>query len=495
MGRTKLFFFSLAAGQVFLACNVIYSLVSVPLALGYLSVQEFGLWAVVMQVASFLLLLDAGFSSATGRLLVDVKDNRPNLQYGRLVLATFTILLIATACVIALGIALSAKFLSWMRMPDGLLDTATSLLVGQIIISACTIPSRIVGGCLTAHGRIDLLNSIFTVSVLGSLAAMWAALHLGVGVYSLLWASGFSAICTTVVSLVAAWICGHLPTRQELSYPRASDFVAVALFGQNIFLNQLGTMVLTLSQSVLLGRFASLEIVGTWSVGSKMFALIQQAADKLSQSAGPIYSEMWVRNEVKRFNLRMANLKNISVLAASVGAAILVAFNSDFISLWTRGKIHWNPHYNLILAALFVVRVINTTDSLPILASKQFGFYRFIPLLEASCFVVGAVLLIPSQGILGLLVAWLVAALLVTTPYLLWREHVRISSARGIASYSLGCVAAGCLPPVAAVFSSNWLGEQISVWTRMSAAGAAIAFASVPLAWLTWHAVKQSHRI
>ena len=85
MTRKKLFSQSLAAGQLFLLGNIVYSIASVPLALSYLSIEEFGLWAVVMQTANFLLLLDAGFSSGAGRLLIDVKDKRPCKAYGRMV--------------------------------------------------------------------------------------------------------------------------------------------------------------------------------------------------------------------------------------------------------------------------------------------------------------------------------------------------------------------------------------------------------------------------
>jgi len=491
MGRIRLFFQSLAAGQVFLLCNVAYSLASVPLALSYLPVVEFGLWAIVMQVANFLLLLDAGFSSGAGRLLIDVKDGRPNLQYGRLFLATLAILLAAAIAVIVIGITLTPNLILWMRIPVELCNTAASLTAGQILISACSIPSRIVGGCLTAYGRIDLLNSTFTVSMLASLAAMWVSLHQGAGAYSLLWASGAGTICTVLISLAAAWSYGYLPSSQELTQPKKSDFKEVLLFSQNIFLNQIGGMVLNLSQSVLLGRFAGLETVGTWSVGSKMFTLIQQSADKLAQSAGPICSEMWARNETARFSLRIAHLKRLSFATASVGAAVIIAFNSEFISVWTRGKILWNPTYNYLLAALFAIRVINTADSLPILASKLYGLYRFVPLVEAFCFVFAAAFLIPAAGITGLLVASIAAALLVTTPYLVSREWIRIAAEKRERTNSLGLIVAGCLPSLAAVSATRGLDGYQNIWIRVFVSALAVALFALPLMSMTWKSMKR----
>lgn len=486
MDRKKLFSQSVAAGQVFLVSNVIYSLASIPLALSYLSVAEFGLWSVVMQVANFLLLLDAGFSSGAGRLLIDVKDHRPCKAYGRLFVSTLVILLCAASLALLLGLAMAENLVHWMRVPADLGRPAFTLIAGQIIIAALTLPARTIGGCLVAHGRIDLLNVAFTIAMFTSLAAMWVAFRAGAGVYSLLWANGASAVYTVVATFVYASKRGFLPARAEWGPPEWADFTKVLHLSHNIFLNQIGGMILNVSQAILLGRFAGLETVGVWSVGSKLYQLILQATDKLVQSAGPICAEMWARGEISRFDHRFAQLKRLTLLAGSMGAAFLIAFNSQFIFVWTNNRVAWNEPYNYLLALLFAVRSFTTMESAPIIASKAYQSYRFIPLVEAFAFVGLATMLIPSYGIMGLLLSALAAAISITMPYVIYRERARVGAGSSRRSLGLCFLIAGCLPVATAWWATRVVAAQIDLWAGVGATALIVLTSCLPILWMTW---------
>ncbi len=486
MHRKKLFAQSLAAGQVFLASNVIYSLASVPLALSYLTVAEFGLWAVVMQVANFLLLLDAGFSSGAGRLLIDVKDHRPCQAYGRLVVSTFTILVLSAFLALCLGLALAGSLIHWMQVQPDLVGPAVSLITGQIIIAALTLPARTIGGCLVAHGRIDLLNVAFTVALFVGLAVMWLAFRAGAGIYSLLWANGASALYTVTATVVYASKRDLLPTRTECGLPEWADFSKVLHISHNIFLNQVGAMILNVSQAILLGRFAGLEAVGVWSVGSKLYQLLFQAADKIVQSAGPICAEMWSRSEASRFDHRLIQIKRLTILTASIGSAVVIAFNSEFIAIWTSGRVAWDPNYNYLLALLFVCRVFAVTESVPIVASKRYNSYRYIPLAEASCFVWLGVMFIPSKGIMGLIAAALIGVMTITIPYLIYRERARVGQQKYIASFGGMLNFVALILPVATAWLATHLvaSQEKFVWQIVITA-LLVAASCVPIVWTT----------
>ena len=64
MSRSSLYVRSLASGYVTLAANTAFTLASVPLALHYLSENEFGLWALSTQLAGYIALVDFGMSAA-----------------------------------------------------------------------------------------------------------------------------------------------------------------------------------------------------------------------------------------------------------------------------------------------------------------------------------------------------------------------------------------------------------------------------------------------
>src|ERR1017187_1829295 len=85
MSRLKNFSRNLATSYLQLGVNVIYSLASVPLILHWLPRAEFGLWALLVQLMSYITLVDLGINSAIARFLIDHKDERGNGEYGALV--------------------------------------------------------------------------------------------------------------------------------------------------------------------------------------------------------------------------------------------------------------------------------------------------------------------------------------------------------------------------------------------------------------------------
>ena len=82
MSRRKRFASSLGSGYLAMAANAIYSAASIPLALHYLTREEFGLWAVVTQIGGYIALLDFGVGQSVARILIDYKDDMDGGDYG-----------------------------------------------------------------------------------------------------------------------------------------------------------------------------------------------------------------------------------------------------------------------------------------------------------------------------------------------------------------------------------------------------------------------------
>ena len=80
--RARRFAHALASSYLFLGANVFYTLAATPIALHYLSKTEFGLWALTLQIASYIQWIDLGMWSWVSRILIDHKDYRAEGRYG-----------------------------------------------------------------------------------------------------------------------------------------------------------------------------------------------------------------------------------------------------------------------------------------------------------------------------------------------------------------------------------------------------------------------------
>src|SRR5690242_10743925 len=157
MSRLKNFSRNLATSYLQLGVNVVYSLVSIPLILHWLPKEEFGLWAVLVQLMAYVSIIDLGMTSAVARLLVDHKDERNNGSYGSLVKTAFWVS-VTQGLIILMVVQLGAPLLaSLMKIPAEHQHTFIMLLRVQGVITAFTFSLRPVGLMLEAHQRMDVL--------------------------------------------------------------------------------------------------------------------------------------------------------------------------------------------------------------------------------------------------------------------------------------------------------------------------------------------------
>ena len=77
--RTKRFLSGLVSSYLAIGVNVGFTIASVPLALHYLSREEFGIWALVTQISGYLMLLEFGMSGSVARFLADQDDAESRL--------------------------------------------------------------------------------------------------------------------------------------------------------------------------------------------------------------------------------------------------------------------------------------------------------------------------------------------------------------------------------------------------------------------------------
>ena len=74
VNRSRRFISGLASGYASIVCNIVYTAASVPLALHYLTKEEFGLWTLAQQISGYCRMMDLGVSFSLNRLIADQKE-------------------------------------------------------------------------------------------------------------------------------------------------------------------------------------------------------------------------------------------------------------------------------------------------------------------------------------------------------------------------------------------------------------------------------------
>jgi O-antigen/teichoic acid export membrane protein len=423
MSRLKNFSRNLATSYLQLGVNVVYSLASVPLILHYLPKAEFGLWAVLVQLMSYLSLLDLGMTGAVARLLVDHKDDRTNGVYGSFVKTAILVSLTQALIILALVLLGAPVLAAVMHIPLEYRHTFILLMQLQGLIMAFSFSSRPLGIMLYAHQRMDVQSFNDILSLIAQLGLLIFFLHRGSGIYSFIYANIFTALASPVFM---AWNCrrfGLVPRSGEWGAVSWQIFREVFDYGKNVFIMGLGVQLIMASQVILISRTLGLELAASWSVGTKIFNLFSSLMCRPYGAALPGLYEMAARNEAGRLRKRFHELV---ILTGSLGVFLGVSLalcNSLFVTVWTGAKIHWSPWNDVSLGLWLFLSSLQTTHINFVSVSKQFGGAKFIYLLEGGCFVIIALLLGGRGGILGILVAANICQLLFSCQY-----GIRLSS-------------------------------------------------------------------
>jgi O-antigen/teichoic acid export membrane protein len=412
--RSKRFASGVVTSYGAILVNIFYTLFSVRLALHYLGKEQFGLWALALQISGYMALLELGMSSAISRFIADHKDDVNGGEYGSLLLTGGMVFALQGMMIAIAGAVFSFAAPALFHIPPDLASDFRWVLFLLTSLSGFTIATRSLGGPLWAFQRMDITNLLAIMTLVVSYGALWLGFRAGYRIYSLAYANIPTAILSPVIYFIVCSRNGYYPTRGSWGSPQWRLFRKLFSFGKDVLLMSIGSQLVNASQVMILSRLAGLDAAATFSIGTKLYSMGQQFVGKVLDNSAPALTEIFVRGDKVRFNERFWNIVSVTAFLATIGATALMMGNQMMISLWTSGVIHWSFGADVILAALLIV------TSLSRCLVGIFGLVgdlrpvRYIYFLEGCLFILLAVPAVRHFGVIGVLAASLVAHFSVT---------------------------------------------------------------------------------
>ena len=371
---------NVASSYAALIAASVFSLTTVPVALFYLGeeTERFALWLLMSTITGYLSLIDLGMSAALARLLIDHKDQPDGGEYGGLIKTGGMVSLVQAAIILAVGIGL-APVLAWVLKISPELRTEFIQLLGwQSVSLALTFATRIFNQVLIAHQRSDIQNYAQITGAALNFGLLWLFFRTGHGLFSLAWATLLTNIYAALLCVVAGWRMKLYPHRGSWGRVSAVRFRELFGYGQSMFLVALGTQMIMASQILIIQRSLGPLAATMWGLGTRLFSLVCQLIWRVSDTAGPVFSEMMVRGERQKLEARY---REVVILTVSLSVFCAVGFalcNSVFVTVWTQGKVSWPAVNDLALGVWMIVLSVLHCHNGFVLLTKQVGFMRFI---------------------------------------------------------------------------------------------------------------------
>jgi O-antigen/teichoic acid export membrane protein len=421
MSRLRRYVHSLTSGYLMLAVNILYTLGSVPLALSYLSKPEFGLWAMVSQLAFYLNLLDFGMAGAGTRILIDHKDDREGTNYGSVIQTGLLVNLAHGCLVFIVGLGAACVLGPLLNVPPELDRSFRWLVFWQCVSMGVGCLARMAGTVLMAHQRYDLVNHSQTLFFAVNFGVLWLCFRLGMGVLSLAWAQGVGQVLGALLTVLFCLRLRLLPGPGRWGRPAWRWFRELFFYGRDMFLYSTGNLLINFSQTILITRVSGLDLAAVWSICTRAFSLLSQFTYRIFDFSIPALGEMIVRGEKDQLFKRFRSMVTFSSSAALVAGSVFAVSNQGFTRWWTRGEIGWSARNDCLLAVWLLVLVLVRSHTGLVGLTKDFRFLRYIYFCEGLFFVTVGFVGLRLGGVFGMLAVSILGSLLITLPYSIWR--------------------------------------------------------------------------
>lgn len=462
-------------GYVSMAVSMAYSFLSIPMALKYLGKTEYGLWALVLSITSYLNFSELGMTNSVQRHLIDLKEKRPNREFGAIFLTGAVVfLVIGVACLVVGGLAIPLVT-PLFRVPETFLATFEWLLLGAVALFGLSIGSRILGVPLYVYQRHDLyeLSNIFLYLIW--LIVLWIGFRLGLGVYSLLLSQGVGFLWTCGFNITACLRLSLYPARAEWGRPSRKLLSEIAVYARDSFLQQLGQQFVNTLPLLLISRWMGLDAAAIWTVATRPFFILRQILGRPFQYGVSMLADLLANRGQEAMLVRWMQLSQIMTAGALALYPVCAAYNADFLALWTHGSIAWS-RWNDVASGFYYYLLVSLFPWYGIVGiNKKFGLTRVTSLLEAALLVAFSWLFYRVLGLTGFILALILSKLLMGfLPSLLYLRETfgealwsvfRGALIRPLSAAPL-CVAAAWIPFLLHPGALDW--KAMFLWVTLS---------------------------
>jgi len=401
MSRLRNFTRGVASGYVQMAANIAFTLISVPLALHYLSKAEFAVWALISQVLLYLALVELGMGPSVSRILADHKDERESGVYGGVMKAGAIVFGVQGLVLAATAFLLAPMTATLLQIEPNLREEFVFLLRANGAMLGCAFCMKIWGTPFWSFQRYDVSNFNVSFGFAVQMAGIWWGFANGWGLRSMLVGNGLLTIFSPLWNIIAGLRLGVFPKWGAWGRIERSIMHELFAFARDIFVMSVGAQLLSASQVIIISRVMGLEAAATWVICSKIYTLAQQAVGRVFDATVGAFTEMFVRGEADRLSAR---LQDVVTLTASLSVAIGViaaTINESFVEVWSHGKATWPLHVDILLAIFLVVACVSRCQTGISGVIKDLRVMRLIYFLEGVTFVCLAAFAARKLGFIG----------------------------------------------------------------------------------------------
>jgi O-antigen/teichoic acid export membrane protein len=380
-------------------------LISVPLTVGYLGQERYGIWLTINSLLMWLAISNLGFG---GNALINSlaeANGRDDRELARELVSTAFWSLVGIAASLVVIFALAFPFIPWSAVFNATSSVPTNELHWAVILSlicfALMFPISIVDAVYQSYQRGYIGNVWAMVGSLLSLAALVGVTRIEGGLPLLVLALSGVRIIVTLVNV------GYLFGRQYpwlIPAPQAvtrRSFSRLMSLGLKYLAAQLAGIGMFQSQPMIITQILGPAQVGIFNVTQRLLALPLNVVQMFTFPLMPAYGEARARNDwpwIRRTLLRSLIASGAVTLCLTIPLMFLV---KPLIRAWVGPEMIPEDALILNMGLYVLIAGIVTPASVVLYGLERVGGQAMIATANALVTVILGILLTRTMGLSG----------------------------------------------------------------------------------------------
>ncbi|MDX2469049.1 MAG: hypothetical protein QNL04_00570 [SAR324 cluster bacterium] len=459
--QKKSFFFGVIVDLLGMPVTSLLGFVMVPVYLNYITVDEFGYWTTILEMANFAGLF---WSSMEFYLIQQVSGNLSNREVQEKAIAnasaTISIWVTLTLGLLFLGALAFPNYLETIRFAhfSGLISLVT---IWAVLKSYRHLLSCIVIG----QNRMALANSFTLMTMIGFLILPWVYLKIGFGLLSFGYGylSTFAAVSSLEFFLVGGLFLKSLKPR----YLSKISLKESLVFSFQTFTSKLSLQLYGNINILLVAWGLGTVQVVVYSLTLKLTNFSKTIVPRIVSSGYPSFSRLLAEGHQTRMEEVIGKIFRFSLRFGLLLSFVIFFLNEVFVTHWVGADKFAGSSFTLI-AALFCLKESTTSIFYQtVFATKEIKRANQIIVLESVLNVILVIVFMKLWGVTGVLLATLLATGILSPVYLVYKS-------KKLTGIRIGCLLSSCnrvvfksLPSMGILYYGQSLLEANFTWVGL----------------------------
>lgn len=317
--------------------GILVSIISVPLTVGYLGAERYGVWITISTLLAWLNLADLGLGSGlTNALASAYGKERPDLAQ-RYVATAFG-LLAAVAVIVGMIIAAVWQWIDW-----------TELFKVQSALTRAEIPPAIAVAIalFLLNLPFSLITKIYNAYQEGAIANVWLALGNVASLVALIvvtrtqgglvWLVGaYSGSLVLVASLSAIWLFGWHKRwlMPHWAFVHRNAVRELASTGGMFFVVQVAGLLIFQTDNLIIAHYLGASQVTPYSITYRLFSYALLLQSFVLPALWPAFGEALARKDVHWIKRTLRYNLTLSPIIAALSSLPFVLLGKAIILVW-----------------------------------------------------------------------------------------------------------------------------------------------------------------